>query len=87
MQHTTLDPQLPVVSGVTPGLDGVRASSGTAAVPWALLVLVLLVAAAVVGSVLLLRARGRRRTEREEERVKQAVEEALRENEATGATV
>lgn len=83
---TTLNPQLPAVSGVTPGLDGVRSSGGTVAIPWALLVLVLLVAAAVVGTVFLLRARRRRSAAREDERVKKAVEAALRESESASAS-
>lgn len=78
-----LSPKLPAVTGSTPGVDGVAAEAGALAVPWALLVLVLLVAAAVVAAVLVLRRRRKANAEREDARVKKAVEEALRDADAS----
>ncbi|MFT2818352.1 WxL protein peptidoglycan domain-containing protein [Leifsonia sp. A12D58] len=63
-------------------VESVLSSSGTWAVPWTLLALVILLAAAVVATVLLLRRRGRRQKVREENRVKDAVEQALRERDS-----
>lgn len=77
-----LSPKLPAVAGSTPGVEGAAAEAGVLAVPWALLALVLIVAAVVVAAVLTLRRRGRARADREDERVKKAVEEALRDAEA-----
>lgn len=78
-----LDPELAVVAGTTPGVDPVTAEAGTWGVPWALLVLVLLVAAIVVAAIVVLRRRRRQRAEREETRVQEAVEQALRDREAS----
>jgi len=65
----------------------VEATATTWAVPWAMLVLILLAAALVVGAVLLARRVRRIRKIREDARVDEAVQQALREREGEGALV
>ncbi|QEO16209.1 DUF916 domain-containing protein [Agromyces intestinalis] len=81
----TLSPRIPAIDETTvpPAVAPVTSESGTWAVPWALLGLVLLVAAAAVAASLLGRRARRLRAEREEARVQAAVEQALRERETT----
>ncbi|TFD56129.1 DUF916 domain-containing protein [Cryobacterium frigoriphilum] len=73
-----LDPELAVVAGSTPGLEPVQASTGTWAVPWPLLVLLVLLAGAVWGALILVTRRRAERARLEEARVQHAVDEALR---------
>ncbi|MFC5928175.1 DUF916 domain-containing protein [Cryobacterium melibiosiphilum] len=73
-----LDPELAVVAGSTPGITPVEASAGTWALPWAQLVLLVLLAAGVVATMLVRKRRRTRRALREDARVQQAVDEALR---------
>lgn len=74
----TLAPELPAETvGVTPST--VEASAMTAAIPWMLLALVLLVVGAIVLTVLRTRRRRARDRAREDARVRDAVEQALRE--------
>lgn len=72
------------LSGSTTSLDPETATASTWAVPWSLLVLVLTVAAAVVGTVRVIRRNRRRRAAAEAARVQEAVDLALRER-ATSA--
>lgn len=71
-------PLLTDLSGSATSLDAVTATDSTWAVPWSLLVLVLLVVGAVVGTARVVRRRRRRRAEQETARVQEAVELALR---------
>jgi len=75
---TILTPHYLDETGTDTTMDAVRATAGVWAVPWALLAVVVVVA----GIVVLLVLRRRRRTSREDARVKEAVEQALREREA-----
>jgi hypothetical protein len=81
-----IDPALAAELADQPGSDSglgvVEANADGWAVPWALLGLVLLVAAVVVGGILYPRRRRRVRASSEEARVQDAVAEALREREA-----
>ncbi|MFJ5923947.1 WxL protein peptidoglycan domain-containing protein [Kitasatospora sp. NPDC092948] len=79
----TLTPLLTDPSGSTTALDPVRATAHGWAVPWmALLILVLLIAV-IAGAVLRARRGRARRKLREDVRVRDAVEQALREKQAT----
>lgn len=78
----SLAPELPVeTAGATPST--VHASATTAAIPWTLLVLVLLVVGAIVLVALRARRRRARDRAREDARVRDAVEQALRERDDT----
>lgn len=78
----TIDPAFPAGLESGPDLAMFVTSSGTVAIPWSLVVLVLLVGAAVVGIVVLRRRARRRRTQNEDARVKAAVAAALKEQQA-----
>ncbi|MFF4898002.1 hypothetical protein [Streptomyces sp. NPDC001068] len=78
----TLTPLLTDASGSVSPLAPVRATTGGWAVPWTLLVVVLVLAAAGTAWLLLARRARTRRTRRENARVRKAVEEALRAQEA-----
>jgi len=75
-----LDPVSP--SETKPAPKAVEQDSSTAAVPWTMLALVLLLAAAIVVWVRLGRRRRAQRKVREDARVQEAVDRALREREA-----
>ncbi|MFJ8582808.1 WxL protein peptidoglycan domain-containing protein [Micromonospora sp. NPDC093277] len=79
----TLTPTLTDASGSTTSLDPVSATAHGWAVPWTLLVLVLVLVAAAVGAPLLARRSRLQRKQREEARVREAVEQALREQETS----
>lgn len=72
-----LEPELPAVSGSTPGIAAVTATGATAAVPWTGLVLVLVVIGAPILLVIVRRRRRVVQAEREQQRVDEAVAEAL----------
>ncbi|MFJ5643864.1 WxL protein peptidoglycan domain-containing protein [Streptomyces sp. NPDC093223] len=74
----TLTPLLTDASGSVSPLAPVRATAGGWAVPWTLLIAVLVLAAAGTTWLLLARRARARRAERENARVQQAVQEALR---------
>ncbi|MGX1549300.1 COG1470 family protein [Streptomyces adustus] len=74
----TLTPLLTDAAGSTTSLDPVKATAHGWAVPWTLLVLLVMLTAAVVGGLLLARRARARRTQREDARVASAVEQALR---------
>jgi hypothetical protein len=74
----TLVPLLTDASGTTTSLDPVRATTHRWAVPWTLLLLVVVLIAAAVGAFLLTRRSRVRRKVREDTRVQEAVEQALR---------
>lgn len=74
---TTLSPELPVVAGATPGSAPVVSSAGAWVIPWALLVLLVLIAAVALAAILLGKRRRRVRKTLEDERVQKAVEQAL----------
>ncbi|SFR68372.1 protein of unknown function [Agromyces sp. CF514] len=80
-----LDPVSPTESEPAP--KSVEESASTAAVPWTLLVLVLLLAAGIVVWVRLARRRRAQRKVREDARVQEAVDRALREREAQAGAV
>ncbi|MFI9496152.1 WxL protein peptidoglycan domain-containing protein [Streptomyces halstedii] len=73
-------PLITDAAGSTTALDPVRATGHGWAVPWTALVILILVVAAAVAAFVLTRRRRARRAEREEERVREAVDQALREN-------
>ncbi|MFJ4844777.1 MULTISPECIES: WxL protein peptidoglycan domain-containing protein [unclassified Streptomyces] len=73
----TLSPLLTDASGTTTPLKAVQATAHGWAVPWTLLVLVVVVIAALVGWFLLARRARARRKVREDARVQNAVEKAL----------
>ncbi|GII59303.1 hypothetical protein Pth03_76920 [Planotetraspora thailandica] len=78
----TLTPLLTDVSGTTTPLEPIQATTHGWAVPWTLLVLVVVLIAVIVGAILLT-CRGRvQRKLREDARVQEAVEQALREQKA-----
>ncbi|MFU8870359.1 WxL protein peptidoglycan domain-containing protein [Micromonospora sp. SL4-19] len=81
----TLTPLLTDASGSTTSLDPVQVTTHGWAVPWALSLLVIVLIAGVVGALLLTRRRGARRKLREDTRVREAVEQALREQETQSA--
>jgi len=74
----TLTPLLTDASGSTSPLQPVKATTHGWAVPWTLVALVVLAAAAVVGALLLSRRSRARARQREDARVKEAVEATLR---------
>ncbi|SBT54261.1 protein of unknown function (DUF916) [Micromonospora narathiwatensis] len=76
-----LTPLLTDASGSTTALDPVSTTAHGWAIPWTLLVLVVVLLAAVVGAPLLARRGRARRKQREDARVQEAVEQALREQE------
>jgi len=80
-----LAPELPAETAATVAADppAVEATARTAAIPWMLLALVLLVAAAIVLAVRRTRRRRARDRAREDARVREAVEEALRQRDDT----
>ncbi|MFD2763569.1 WxL protein peptidoglycan domain-containing protein [Micromonospora eburnea] len=77
----TLTPLLTDASGSTTSLKPVSATASGWAVPWTLSVLAVVLVAAVVGGPLLARRSRDRRRRREDARVREAVEQALREQE------
>ncbi|WP_433369805.1 WxL protein peptidoglycan domain-containing protein [Actinoplanes sp. CA-142083] len=77
----SLTPLLTDASGSTSSLPPVTASVHAMTVPWTLVVLLVIVIALVVGAVFLSRRNRARRRTREDARVKEAVEQALREKE------
>ena len=81
----TATPTVTDASGSTTDLDPVTASAMGLAVPWPILVVVLLIVAAVVFGPRWLRARRRRRQEAEDARVAEAVARSLAEKEEVGA--
>ncbi|MFE3162528.1 WxL protein peptidoglycan domain-containing protein [Streptomyces sp. NPDC059224] len=74
----TVTPLLTDASGSVSPLAPVRATAGGWAVPWTLLVVIVVLAAAGTAWLLLARRARARRAERENARVEQAVKEALR---------
>ncbi|GIG20798.1 hypothetical protein Cch01nite_15220 [Cellulomonas chitinilytica] len=79
----TVSPLLTDASGSTTSLAPVVVTAGTWAVPWTLIALVVLLAAAVVVGLRVLRRRRAQSKEREDARVQEAVADALREREVT----
>jgi hypothetical protein len=75
----TLTPLLADASGSTTSLKPVEATAHGWAVPWTLLPLVVVLIAILVGSLVLARRSRARRTLREDARVREAVEQTLRE--------
>ncbi|AXI78243.1 WxL protein peptidoglycan domain-containing protein [Peterkaempfera bronchialis] len=75
----TLTPQLTDASGSTTLLKPVQATTHGWAVPWTLLLLVVVLIAVVVGALVLARRNRARRKLREDSRVRDAVQQALRE--------
>lgn len=73
----TLTPVLVDASGTTTLLDPIEATAHRAAIPWTLLALIVALAAAVVGTILLRRRTRAHRKDREDARVREAVEQAL----------
>ncbi|MFJ8395150.1 WxL protein peptidoglycan domain-containing protein [Streptomyces sp. NPDC094144] len=71
-------PLITDAAGSTTALDPVRTTAHGWAVPWTLLLLLVLVLGAAVAAVVLVRRSRARRARREEERVREAVEQALR---------
>jgi hypothetical protein len=78
----TVTPVVKDASGSTTNLGPITASANGWAVPWMLLLLVVALAALVVGALRVLKSRRARQQAREDERVKQAVERALEDIEA-----
>ena len=78
----TLTPLLTDASGSTTSLKPVSTTMHAFAVPWLLLLFVLVLVAAMVAVVVLARRGRGRRKDREDARVREAVEQALREKEA-----
>ncbi|GGY11162.1 COG1470 family protein [Streptomyces minutiscleroticus] len=74
----TVTPLITDAAGSTASLDPVEATAHGRAVPWALLLLVALLLAAAASAFLLARRRRTRRKQREDARVRDAVEQALR---------
>ncbi|MFJ2304274.1 WxL protein peptidoglycan domain-containing protein [Streptomyces sp. NPDC087787] len=81
-----LTPLLTDASGSTTALDPVTATAHGWAVPWTLLLLLLLLIAVAVGAVVRTRRGRARRKLREDARVRDAVEQALREQRTTEET-
>ncbi|WP_238005353.1 DUF916 domain-containing protein [Dactylosporangium sp. AC04546] len=81
----TLTPLLTDASGSTTSLKQVQASAHSWAIPWALLLLILVLVAAVVGASFLIRRGRAQRKLREDARVRKAVEQALRDKETQSA--
>ncbi|RMB82091.1 WxL protein peptidoglycan domain-containing protein [Streptomyces shenzhenensis] len=79
----TLTPLLTDASGSTSPLKQVEATAGGWAVPWTLLLIVLVLAAAVTTWLVLARRARAKRKQREDARVRDAVEQALREQETS----
>ncbi|MFF0227303.1 WxL protein peptidoglycan domain-containing protein [Streptomyces sp. NPDC004629] len=79
----TLTPLLTDASGSTTALKRVEAGAGGWAVPWTLLLIVVVLAAAVAAWLVLARRSRARRRQREDARVRDAVEQALREQETS----
>ncbi|GAA0403143.1 hypothetical protein Acor_33660 [Acrocarpospora corrugata] len=79
---TTILPQLTDISGSTTSLDPVQATASGWAVPWTQSLLLVLLIAVIVGGILLNRRKRARRKLREEARVRDAVEQALRDQKA-----
>ncbi|MFD9001438.1 WxL protein peptidoglycan domain-containing protein [Streptomyces sp. NPDC059582] len=75
----TVTPLITDAAGSTTALAPVRATAHGWAVPWSLLVLVVLVLAAAATAFVLARRGRARRRQREDERVREAVDQALRE--------
>ncbi|MFG1879157.1 WxL protein peptidoglycan domain-containing protein [Sphaerisporangium sp. NPDC049003] len=75
---TTLMPLLTDASGSTTSLDPVRATTDGWAVPWTLFLLVVVLIAVISVALVLARRRRARRKLREDARVRDAVEQALR---------
>jgi hypothetical protein len=78
----TLTPRLTDASGSITSRPALEASAHAWAVPWTLLVAVVVLVALVVGGVLLLRRGRTRRKAREDARVREAVEQALADQQA-----
>lgn len=74
----TLVPLLTDVSGTTTSLKAVEQTAHGLAIPWTLLVLVLIVVGAIVGSLVLTRRARAQRKLAEDARVQEAVQQALR---------
>jgi hypothetical protein len=74
----TLTPLLTDASGSTSALKPVQATTHGWAVPWTLLILVVVVIAVIAGALVLRRRNRVRRKAREDARVRDAVEQALR---------
>ncbi|WP_233518126.1 hypothetical protein [Streptomyces corynorhini] len=79
----TLTPAITDAAGSTTALDPVVATARGWAVPWAALLALALLAAAVVTAAVRRRRRRARSAEREAARVRDAVERALRDQEAS----
>ncbi len=75
----TVTPLITDAAGSTTALDPVRATAHGWAVPWTLLLLLILVLAATVTAFVRVRRARARRARREDERVREAVDQALRE--------
>ncbi|WP_214108254.1 COG1470 family protein [Acrocarpospora catenulata] len=75
---TILMPLLTDASGSTTSLEPVLASADAWAVPWTQVLLFVVLVVVIVGSILLVRRRRAGRKEREDARVREAVEQALR---------
>ncbi|MFI6264272.1 WxL protein peptidoglycan domain-containing protein [Micromonospora sp. NPDC051006] len=78
----TLTPLLTDASGSTTSLEPVRVTAHGWAIPWTLLLLLVVLAAVVTGAVLLRRRNRVQRKLREDARVREAVDQALRDQEA-----
>ncbi|MBI9114815.1 WxL protein peptidoglycan domain-containing protein [Sanguibacter suaedae] len=76
---------VPAVAGEAPGIAPVRTSTGTWAVPWSALALLVVVVGGVVARVLVVRRNRKQRRLAEDQRVQEAVDRALREKEQTTA--
>ncbi|GIF48254.1 uncharacterized protein DUF916 [Asanoa ferruginea] len=81
----SLSPLLTDPSGSTSALDPVEATAHGAAVPWTLLVLVVVLIALVVGAVYFTRHNRAKRKIREDARVQEAIDQALRDQKAKTA--
>lgn len=79
-----ITPTVPATADAAPGIDPVRTVTGTWAVPWSPLVLLVVLVGGLVTAVLLSRRRNARRASAEETRVRQAVDRALRDRELQG---
>ncbi len=79
----TLTPLLADPSGSTTSLTPVKTTSHLLAIPWGLLLLLVVLVAVIVGVVILVRRNRVQRKVREDARVREAVEKALHEQEKT----